>query len=299
MLSNENEELCPKCKSENIEPQGGAKSIIGKFALFIVMASVGFFTTDIILKKDNTPLAVDKEVTVDEVTDKVPVLTDNTETEGVTTIEEIIMEPTLEPIDSAVFTLANMTLKQDGFSFIVQCKNIPVDYQVELYKLYLNENDTEPFMVAEANGQFSNNNYVSKSGKYYVQATFMNKNHTTLKPIEGIKRPETPTEELKIKKMEEHELEAKINKSVEIRTGGDPANQWYKKNKGDKRIYYKSNITVKANNSVENENRTWESLEQFIGDIRMMGEIKVKVISVSHNKDNIIDAFEIGIYQNE
>jgi len=288
-LNNGEDEICPKCKSDNILPVGNGMSILGKLLLFLVMATVGYFATDIILKNNNDNKLVAVNVSADEVssdvdteTGKEPVSEDILSSGGVQTDMTIVEEPK-EPIDSAEFTISNITLKQDGFSFFVQCGKIPVDYQVEQYQLFLNENDAEPMLTAEANGEFKSSKYLANDGKYYIKAIFINNNTTTLKPIEGIVKPATPAEVVKPKRMEKDELQKLINESVANRSV-PKLNEWYKGK--DKRIKKSTTVTCP---------------EVKFADLAAMvrygytKKVKIEVLSVSYDNNEVIDAIEIAI----
>lgn len=288
-LNNGEDEICPKCKSDNILPVGNGMSILGKLLLFLVMATVGYFATDIILKNNNDNKLVAVNVSADEIssdvdteTGKEPVSEDILSSGGVQTDMTIVEEPK-EPIDSAEFTISNITLKQDGFSFFVQCGKIPVDYQVEQYQLFLNENDAEPMLTAEANGEFKSSKYLANDGKYYVKAIFINNNTTTLKPIEGIVKPATPAEVVKPKRMEKDELQRLINESVANRSV-PKLNEWYKGK--DKRIKQSTTVTCQ---------------EVKLADLAAMvrygytKKVKIEVLSVSYDNNEVIDAIEIAI----
>ena len=287
-LNNGEDEICPKCKSDNILPVGNGMSILGKLLLFLVMATVGYFATDIILKNNNDKKLVAVNVSADEIssdvdtdTGKEPVSDDLLSSGGVQTDVTIVDEP-MEPIDSAEFTISNITLKQDGFSFFVQCGKIPVDYQVEQYQLFLNENDAEPMLTAEANGEFKSSKYLANDGKYYVKAIFINNNTTTLKPIEGIVKPATPAEVVKPKRMEKDELQKLINESVANR-GVKELHEWYKGK--DKRI--KQSTTVRC-----------QEVKLDLAAMVRRGyttKEKIEVLSVSYDNNEVIDSIEIAI----
>lgn len=298
-LNNGEDEICPKCKSDNILPVGNGMSILGKLLLFLVMATVGYFATDIILKNNNDKKLVAVNVSADEIssdvdteTGKEPVSDDLLSSGGVQTDMTIVEEP-MEPIDSAEFNLTNITLKQNGFSFIVQCEKIPVDYQIEQYRLFLSEDDEAPKLVAEANGVFSSDTYFSEDGKYFVQAVFINNNTTTRKPIEGIVKPVSQKEETKPVKMEMSELQSKIDKSVAERNGGSPVNKWYKPQGGDSRVSKKVRISLSSANNVKGEDKQFVGVQPMIkyGQSQKVG---IRVLSVSYNSDSVIDAFEIA-----
>ena len=288
-LNNGEDEICPKCKSDNILPVGNGMSIWGKLLLFLVMATVGYFATDIILKNNNDKKLVAVNVSADEIssdvdtdTGKEPVSDDLLSLGGVQTDVTIVEEPK-EPIDSAEFTISNITLKQDGFSFFVQCGKIPVDYQVEQYQLFINENDAEPMLTAEANGEFKSSKYLANDGKYYIKAIFINNNTTTLKPIEGIVKPATPAEVVKPKRMEKDELQKLINESVANRSV-PKLNEWYKGK--DKRIKKSTTVTCQ---------------EVKLADLAAMVRygytkiVMIEVLSVSFDNNDVIDAIEIAI----
>lgn len=286
-LNKGDEETCPKCKSDNIQPSSGVMPVIGKFVLFVAMAAVGYFATDIVLNSGNDKELVVVNVPEDESSSGVDI-TDNSVSETLLAADSVqteivAVEETLEPIDSAIFTLSNVTLKQDGFSFFVQCEKIPVDYQVEQYKLFLKEDDTTPVLVAEASGEFKSDKYLVEEGKYFVQAIFINNNVTTLKPIEGIVKPATPAEAVKPKRMEKSELQKLINDAVANRNN-QSLHQWYKGK--DKRI--KQSATVACQ------------------DVKLTGlaamvrhgytkKVKIEVLSVSYDSNNVIDAIEVAI----
>ena len=296
VLSNENEAVCPKCKSDNIKPQSNTISIIAKFILFIIMAAIGYFTTDFILKKDNKELVQDNIPEIEETViekntiEEVTVMADDSTASVSEQSAETIIEIPLEPIDNAVFTISDMILKQEGFSFIVKCGNIPNDYLVDQYRLFLNEDDTEPFIVAEANGQFISDKYAAENGRYFVQALFINNNHTTLEPIEGIIKPATPAKEVKPTRMEKSELQSKIDKSIANTNGGHADNQWYKGR--DKRISNKVKITLRAENNVDQKEQTFTGSQAMLKHAQAK-KVKITVLSVSYDND-VIDAFEIA-----
>lgn len=293
-LNNGEDEICPKCKSDNILPVGNGMSILGKLLLFLVMATVGYFATDIILKNnnDNKLVAADEiSSDVDTETNKESVSEDILSSGEVQTDMTIVDEP-MEPIDSAEFTISNITLKQDGFSFFVQCGKIPVDYQVEQYQLFLNEKDVEPMLTADANGEFKSSKYLADDGKYYVKAIFINNNTTTLKPIEGIVKPATPAEVVKPKRMEKDELESKLNEAINAPRGSN-FGQWYKNN-GDKRIK-----GPKAKIAIHGDATVIEGVHNLVSKARTASVYKnkkVKVTDVTYS-DNIITAFEVSFIE--
>ena len=294
MLNAGSDLVCPKCKSDNIEPLKGS-NVVWKLLLFVVMAVVGFFATEVLVFKSEEvvtiPVQSPKVVSFDDESEDDVTISDNDASIAEVQEEEpqdlpVVVEELL-PIDNAVFTVSNKTLNQNGFSFNVYCENIPVDYQVEQYMLFLNENDAEPVLIAEANGKFSSDKYFAPDGKYFIKATFINGNCTTLKSIDGIVKPEEKKEEVKPSRMEQSELQSKIDASVLERNGNSPVNKWYRGVSGDARISTKVKITVSGME------------KPFIGVAAMLQhgrakKLKIKVLSVSYDKNNVIDAFEIS-----
>ncbi len=281
--------VCPKCKSDNIEPLKGS-SLVWKLLLFVVMAAVGFFVTDTFVVKQGKAVSAvapaQQTVYEDE--------PETTEYQQQVSYHEeepqdlpVVVEELL-PIDSAVFVVSNKALNQDGFSFIVSCEHIPVDYQVEQYMLFLNANDAAPVLVAEANGKFSSDKYFAEDGKYFIKAIFINNNSTTLKTIDGIVKPADKKEEVKPSRMEMSELESKINASIAEKNGGSPVNKWYKGVGGDARV--STRVTITANGM----EKPFTSVDAMIRHGRTK-KLKVKVLSVSYNSNNVIDAFEISM----
>ena len=292
MLNAGSDLVCPKCKSDNIEPLKGS-NVVWKLLLFVVMAVVGFFATEILVFKSEE-IAI-KPVQPQEITSFDDELEEPVKPDYDAPVAELEEEPKdlpvvveeLLPIDNAVFSVSNKTLNQSGFSFIACCENIPVDYQIEQYMLFLNENDAEPVLRAEANGKFSSDKYFAPDGKYFIKATFINGNCTTLKSIDGIVKPEEKKEEVQPSRMEQSELQSKIDASVLERNGNSPVNKWYRGVSGDARISTKVKITVSGME------------KPFIGVAAMLQhgrakKLKIKVLSVSYDKNNVIDAFEIS-----
>ena len=298
-LNTGSEAICPKCKSDNIEPANGS-NIVWKLLLFVVMAVVGYFTTDTIVAgsedtivEQKKPL-VEKTVAVESPIDD----EDFVEEEFIDDFSEPVPLPEAKPepvlpIDTAVFVISNKTLKPEGFSFVVQCQKIPADYKVEKYMLFLGESDAEPTLVADATGLFSSDKYFANDGKYFVKALFVNNNTTTLKPIDGIVKPEVQVKETKPTKMEKEELQSKIDKSVS--SAGASVNAWFKPVGGDRRVLPKSKITLRKANScksIEND-LVFTDIQKMINYGKSQ-KVKINVVSVSYNGNNVIDAFEIS-----
>ena len=281
--------VCPKCKSDNIEPLKGS-SLVWKLLLFVVMAAVGFFATDTFVVKPGkaVPAAPAQQMVYEDEPEATVEYQQSVSYHEEEPQDLPVVVEELLPIDSAVFVVSNKALNQDGFSFIVSCENIPVDYQVEQYMLFLNENDTEPVLVAEANGKFSSDKYFAENGKYFIKAIFINNNSTTLKTIDGIVKPADKKEEVKPSRMEMSELESKINASIAEKNGGSPVNKWYKGVGGDARV--STRVTITANGM----EKPFTSVDAMIRHGRTK-KLKVKVLSVSYNGNNVIDAFEISM----
>lgn len=281
--------VCPKCKSDNIEPLKGS-SLVWKLLLFVVMAAVGFFATDTFVVKPGkaVPAAPAQQMVYEDEPEATVEYQQSVSYHEEEPQDLPVVVEELLPIDSAVFVVSNKALNQDGFSFIVSCENIPVDYQVEQYMLFLNENDTEPVLVAEANGKFSSDKYFAENGKYFIKAIFINNNSTTLKTIDGIVKPADKKEEVKPSRMEMSELESKINASIADKNGGSPVNKWYKGVGGDARV--STRVTITANGM----EKPFTSVDAMIRHGRTK-KVKVKVLSVSYNSNNVIDAFEISM----
>ena len=149
-------------------------------------------------------------------------------------------------------------------------------------------------------GMHENINIVATSSFYESEPWEMNSENwfvnaivqisTTLEPIEGIIKPATPAKEVKPTRMEQSELQSKIDKSIANTNGGHADNQWYKGR--DKRISNKVKITLRAENNVDQKEQTFTGSQAMLKHAQAK-KVKITVLSVSYNND-VIDAFEIA-----
>ena len=301
-LKNGDEEVCPNCKSDNIQPAGTAMSIIGKFSLFLGMAAVGYFVTTLVLDTQDEKKIPGGQIAEEKELPHKTGLLDNVVADAENTDTITSVEP-LEPIDSAEFTVSALILNQNNFSFAVQCMRIPADYQVEEYRLFLKESDTEPVITAKSDGKFSSDKYIAKDGRYYIQAVFNNNNTTTRKPIEGVVKPASPAEVVKPKKMEMNELQTLIDGSLAAgfnnKNGKEDPDTWLKPKSRDKRVNSNAKIVLHiksddSGNAPEEKKLTGAS--SLIKEAKMKHYKKLTVLSVQYNDaTNVIDSFEVEV----
>lgn len=287
------ESICPKCKSDNIEPVKGSK-FIWKLLLFIVMAVVGFCATDVLvlgksgvgLGKDVTAGAVStNNVSAGaEASTKAPVAVEGTEISVDEPAPAVNETPKpMEPIN-AEFNVYEKNLAENGFTFSVA---VLADYEseVDYYELYLKEDDENPVLTS-TDGTFKSNEYYTADGKYFIQAFYENGNSTLVKSIDGFVKP-AKDEPKQIAKLEMSELQSKIDKSFKNR--GD--RKWYASvgKGGDKRLADK--ITVKNTTN----GKTYTSIAAMFADCWICAK-KINVESVTYDEaSSRLNAITISI----
>ena len=280
------EMVCPKCKSDNIEPVKGS-SFVWKLLLFVVMAVVGYFTTDIIVVKPQKPV-VNQVVAGETVTGNVvPGVAVSNEQVAViqaaaATELEAVPAP-LEPINTE-FNVYGKSLTEGGFTISVAAL---ADYEAEVlcYELYLNENDEKPFLESN-NGTFKSSEYRAANGKYYVKAFYEDGNYTLPKLIDGIVKP-AKDEPKQVAKMGQDELQSKIDKSFKNR--GD--RKWYASvaKGGDKRLADKVSVKNTTNG------KTYSSIAAMFADC-WMSATKINVEEVAYDEaTGCLNAITINI----
>lgn len=289
------ESICPKCKSDNIEPVKGSK-FVWKLLLFIVMAVVGFCATDVlVLGKSSVGLGKNiaaESVSTNNVSEgaeastKAPVEVEGAEISVDESASAVNETPKpMEPIN-AEFNVYEKNLAENGFTFSVA---VLAEYEseVDYYELYLKEDDENPVLTS-TDGTFNSNEYYAADGKYFIQAFYKNGNSTLVKSIDGFVKP-AKDEPKQIAKLEMSELQSKIDKSLKNRGG----KKWYASGKdGDKRLADK--VTVKnITDSV-----TYTSISEMFSDCWFCAK-KINVESVTYDEANgRLNAITISIVKN-
>lgn len=304
LLNDGSEHLCPKCKSENIKPQtSGAANIFGKFLIFAVMFAVGYFVTPLVYTnpksegtsedKNTKKVVVDSNVVeyvedgsgdkavvrTDDGMDNPSVSPENNDTDDAKNKEP---EPLL-PID-AEFSVFEKKLAENGFTFSISVL-AQYDSNVKQYELYLNENDNSPLLTS-LDGTFKCDEYYTADGNYFVKAVYENGNSTLLKSIGAFVKP--VNEPKPFARMEKDELQNKIDKYCNSRSGSD--RKWFAHpNKGgDKRLADK--VIVKNNTNGD----TYPNISKMFSECLMITK-KINVEDVSYDDEGRLNSITINI----
>lgn len=285
------ESICPKCKSDNIEPVKGSK-FVWKLLLFIVMAVVGFCATDVLVLGKSSVGFGENIVAESDSTNNVSEGAETStpapvEVEGAEkSVDDNETPKQMEPIN-AEFNVYEKNLAENGFTFSVA---VLADYESEVnyYELYLKEDDENPVLTS-TDGTFKSNEYYAADGKYFIQAFYKNGNSTLVKSIDGFVKP-AKDEPKQIAKLEMSELQSKIDKSFKNRND----RKWYASvgKGGDKRLADK--VTVKnITNGV-----TYTSIAAMFAKCWVCAD-KINVESVTYDEANgRLNAFTISIVKN-
>ena len=211
-LNTGSEEICPKCKSDNIEPVNSPK-LVWKLLLFVVMAAVGYFVTNIFVGGLQPQVITVGTTDVAEIEIPLPPVADGGGETAVVDepVEEI--EPLL-PFE-ANFGVFEKNLSENGFAFKVVV-NADYDSDIRQYELYTMDDDTV-LVLTSVDGKFNSDKYYATDGRYFIKVIYKDGNYAYSAGIEGIVKPEKE-EPKTIAKMDIAELQSKIDKSLKNRT---------------------------------------------------------------------------------
>ena len=234
------ESICPKCKSDNIEPQRSSNVVL-KLLLFVVMAAVGFFVTDILIVKPKSAdiakniVAENKDkqnndFSENKTTASLPYSDSESTTEEIYEEEPIEEPEPLVPFEAS-FSVLDKNLTESGFTFKVVV-NADYDSAIKQFELYTVENDTV-LVLTSTDGKFNGDKYYAATGQYYIKAIYEDGNYAYSSGIDGIVKP-LKEEPKTVTKIGIDELQSKIDNSFNNRSD----RRWYAKASrgGDKRL---------------------------------------------------------------